>query len=371
GQAPLALARPAHPGRHREDGARRPRVGGRRAAAEPGAPRHGARGRDRARVASGDETAMKPTLLKTLVCPTCRDALEMRVDSHDSQEVLEGALSCGTCGKHYPIVRGIPRFVGTGAYAASFGRQWNWFRDVQLDSANGRDESACTLYDTTGWTDGDVVGRLVLDVGVGAGRFAEIIANMGGEVVGVDLSRAIDAAYENIGRRPNVHLVQADVFAMPFRHRAFDLAYAIGVLHHTPDPAAAFDKMAATLKGGGSLAVYLYARYGWAHRGSDLIRVATTRLPHSVMRVLAGVAIPGYYLYRLPLVGKLLLLTCPISMHPDWRWRWLDTFDWYTPRYQWKYLYPEVFRWFQSNGLRDVQIFDDPIRMRGTKVDAA
>ena len=60
-------------------------------------------------------------------------------------------------------------------------------------------------------------------------------------------------------------------------------------------------------------------------------------------------------------------MVCPISQHPDWRWRWLDTFDWYSPKYQWKVLYPEVFRWFQSNGFRDVELFDEPIRMRGSK----
>ena len=38
----------------------------------------------------------------------------------------------------------------------------------------------------------------------------------GGEVVGIDLTTAVDAAYANIGRHPNVHLIQADIFAMPF-----------------------------------------------------------------------------------------------------------------------------------------------------------
>jgi hypothetical protein len=54
-------------------------------------------------------------------------------------------------------------------------------------------------------------------------------------------------------------------------------------------------------------------------------------------------------------------------LHPDWRWRWLDTFDWYTPRYQWKLLYPEVFRWFRESGFQEIEIFDGPIRMRGRK----
>ena len=110
---------------------------------------------------------------------------------------------------------------------------------------SGSDESERTLEATTGWTEADYRGRLVLDAGVGAGRFAEVVANKGGEVVGVDLSRAIDAAYENIGRRPNVHLVQADIMAMPFRDGTFDLAYSVGVLHHTPDPERAFGRVAA------------------------------------------------------------------------------------------------------------------------------
>jgi hypothetical protein len=54
-------------------------------------------------------------------------------------------------------------------------------------------------------------------------------------------------------------------------------------------------------------------------------------------------------------------------MEPDWRWRWLDTFDWYTPKYQWKFLYPEVFRWFRDNGFEHVALFDGPIRMCGQK----
>jgi SAM-dependent methyltransferase len=155
---------------------------------------------------------------------------------------------------------------------------------------------------------------------------------------------------------------------MPFRDGTFDRAYSIGVLHHTPDPRRAFDRVAAAVKPGGSLAVYLYHRYGFGPRFSDFWRAITTRLPLSLMAFLAMAAIPLYYIYRLPIVGTLLQTVLPISTDPHWRWRWLDTFDWYTPRYQWKFLYPEVFRWFRENRFRDVEIFDDPIRMSGVKV---
>ncbi len=307
-------------------------------------------------------------MLDFLVCPQCQEALTLEDHATHGTEVLEGTLACVACDRRYPIVRGVPRFVGTGAYASSFGRQWNWFRTVQLDSANGTTQSENALTAATGWTPSDYAGRLVLDAGVGAGRFAEVVAKKGGEVVGVDLTVAVDAAYQNLGQNSLVHLAQADIFALPFRTDTFDLAYSIGVLHHTPDTAAAFKRVAATVKKGGSFAVYLYAAYGSWYRGSDILRkLLTTRLPPSVMLALSALAIPAYHVYRLPLLGKIFQQLAPISLHSDWRWRWLDTFDWYTPTYQWKHWYPEVYRWFRANGFLDVEIFDYPMCMRGVK----
>ena len=311
---------------------------------------------------------MKLSALDVFVCPVCKGALRLKTPPPDGGgEVIDGTLECLACRAPYAIVRGVPRFVRSGSYASSFGRQWQWFRTVQLDSSNGTGTSARALRETTGWTSEQLNGRLVLDAGVGAGRFAECASAAGATVFGIDLTEAIDAAYLNVGTRPNVHLAQADIFELPFLANTFDMAYAIGVLHHTPDPAAAFGRVAATVKQNGQFAVYVYARYGPDNRGSDVIRKVTTRLPMQVMLALSSVAVPLYWLYRVPGLGKVLGLAAPISMIPNWRWRWLDTFDWYTPKYQWKYLYPEVFRWFRSNDFREVQLFDGPIRMRGVK----
>jgi SAM-dependent methyltransferase len=309
---------------------------------------------------------MKARSLDVFVCPACHGALQLRRKGCGA-EILEGYLLCLTCRSSYQITNGIPRFVRTEPYARSFGFQWQWFRTVQMDSINGASTSDATLTATTGWRDEEFAGRRLLDAGVGAGRFAERAAAKGAEVFGIDVTAAIDATYRNIGGLDNVHLAQADVFALPFRDHTFDLAYSIGVLHHTPDPPSAFAAVARTVAPGGKLAIYVYARYGPSHRFSDAIRLVTTRLPLRMTWALSSMAVPLYWVYRVPVVGRLLSVTLPISMEPKWRWRWLDTFDWYSPTHQSKYLYPEIFRWFTENGLTVVDIPDGPIRMSGVK----
>lgn len=310
---------------------------------------------------------MKMRLLDFLACPTCKEQLALKPAVVDDDEIIEGELTCRGCRRPYPVRAGVPRFIDESTYAGSFGYEWHRFRTVQLDSANGTSESATAFARKTGLTAEDVRGALVLDAGVGAGRYAQIVADWGGEVVGVDVTNAVDAAFTNVGRRPGVHLIQSDIFALPFRDETFDVAYSIGVLHHTPAPSAAFTRVAATVKKGGQLAIYVYHAAGLARRFSDVIRLLTTRLPLGTVYVASAAAGPLYYLYRVPVLGRLFQTVLPISLHPRWRLRWLDTFDWYSPRYQWKHTYPEVLRWFWDAGFTVLYAAQDAICLRGVK----
>jgi uncharacterized protein YbaR (Trm112 family) len=313
---------------------------------------------------------MKLRLLDLLACPACKGNLLLRPDEGQRDEIVTGTLTCAACPGTYPIVAGIPRFVAGETYAESFGDQWHRFRTVQLDSRNGTRESEASFGLKTGWTPEEVRDRLVLDAGAGAGRYAEVAAGWGAEVVAVDLTRAIDVAAENLRGRPSAHCVQADILALPFRSETFDMVYSIGVLHHTPDTAAAFRRVAMLVKKGGQLAVYVYLAGGLARYASDIFRIVSTRLPRPLVYYASTLAIPLYFVHRIPYLGRVSQSLLPTNLHPHWRWRWLDTFDWYTPRYQWKHRYPEVLRWFRDAGFSDLYVPDEPVCVRGSKVIA-
>jgi SAM-dependent methyltransferase len=297
-----------------------------------------------------------------LVCPECGRGLPPETSW------TPAGTRCGGCGRSVAVIRGIPRFVGSDEYAGSFGFEWNRHHDTQLDSDVSR-ESEATFRTKTGLTPEDVAGRLVLDVGCGMGRFADVVSRWGGRVVGVDLSGAVEAAQANLGERPNVRILQADLFRLPFRPGTFDLVYSLGVLHHTPDCEQAFRRIAPLVRPGGRLCIWVYGYMNLWARFARQYRRVTTRLPHRLLHALCRLAIPWYYVCRLPGIGRLLWTVFPISLHPRPAWRVLDTFDWYSPRYQSLHTYPEVFHWFRSEGLTDILLLDTPVALSGRRPD--
>jgi SAM-dependent methyltransferase len=200
------------------------------------------------------------------------------------------------------------------------------------------------------------------------GRFAEIVLKYGGTVVGIDLSFAVDAAYTNLGANAGASFIQANVFELPFKQSSFDLIYSLGVLHHTPDPRRAFGMLPPLLRPGGTIMITLYSANNKAYvAASEFWRRLTTRLPGPLLYKLAHLSIPLYYLWRLPKIGKLFSTLLPISMHRRPEWRVLDTYDWYSPRYQFYYTHPEVFGWFEDEGLGEIKVRGPGISLAGRR----
>ncbi len=313
---------------------------------------------------------MRTELLQWLRCPECKGVLEAIVDERKENQILEGTLTC-RCQRQYPIRNAVPRFASREAYAASFGFEWGMHRTTQLDSANQNGLSEKMFQSRIDFPLSRLQGQRVLDAGCGMGRYAEVAARHGAIVIGVDLSQAIEVAYQNIGFRDNVHLIQADLFHLPFEEETFDFIYSYGVLHHTPCAEKAFGKLPPLLKKGGTLSMFVYDNYNKAIvYSSHFWRTWTTRLPRRLLYYLCAFSIPAYFVYRLPLIGQMLKGIFVISMEKDWRWRWLDTFDWYSPKYQSKHTHAGVSQWFEKNGLSNIKIFEGGVTMLGTKQEA-
>jgi SAM-dependent methyltransferase len=300
-----------------------------------------------------------------LACPVCKRDLKSEPTTSSAQIIETGTLRCEQ-GHSYPIVRGIPRFVSSDGYASNFGFEWNLHNRTQLDTA-ARRESEEAFVEKTGFKPTDFEGKLVLDVGCGMGRFSDVASRWGATVVGIDLTSAVDAAYANIGGRDNVHLAQADVFELPFCDETFDFIFSLGVLHHTPDTRAAFDRLPRLLKPGGRIAIWVYTKTRASYIASDLYRHVTTHLPKRVLYGLCHIAIPWHQLNAVPGIGSVTRRLLPISSHPDPEWRVLDTFDWYSPTYQWKHSESELREWFERQGLVSLMPLSFPSSMQGTR----
>ncbi|TAJ23040.1 MAG: methyltransferase domain-containing protein [Nitrospirae bacterium] len=311
---------------------------------------------------------MKESLLQYLVCPTCRESLAMTVAQRDEQEIEEGRLQCGHCKRSYPILKGIPRFVETDAYVGSFSFQWNVHRKTQVDSLSGHAESHKTFETKTGFTGSDLAGKLTLDVGCGTGRFMEVAADAGAEVIGLDLSYAVDAAYANMGRRRGIHIIQADVFKPPFRPATFDAIYSIGVLHHTPSTREAFLALTPLLKPNGVIAIWVYVWAGEYSKRLDRVRKLTVGLPERLLYGLCWVVVPMlHFLAKVPLLGRAAYHVPTSNQGRGLAWDVMDTFDVYAPRYQWKHEEPEVMGWFKEAMLESVSALSFPVSVRGRK----
>jgi ubiquinone/menaquinone biosynthesis C-methylase UbiE len=108
----------------------------------------------------------------------------------------------------------------------------------------------------------------VLEVGCGLGTDGAQFAKAGAIYTGIDLT---DAAVDLARRRfelfqlPGTFRV-ADAERLDFPDNTFDLVYSHGVLHHTPDTAAAVREIHRVLRPGGKGVVMLYHRDSYNYR---------------------------------------------------------------------------------------------------------
>jgi len=223
---------------------------------------------------------MKERLLQYLACPLCQRQIRLRkiADKHDN-EIMQAELGCEGCAQIFPIVRGVPRFASLAemgeekaATASSFGWEWQHFSHQDPRYAE----------QLLGWLSPVrpefFAAKIVLDGGCGKGRHTLLAAEWGArDVVGIDLSDAVDTAFDATRDCDNVHIVQGDICQLPLA-RVFDYAFSLGVLDHLPNPLDGFNSIASKIKPGGHLSVWVYGAENneWITRFVNPVRLRFT-----------------------------------------------------------------------------------------------
>lgn len=312
---------------------------------------------------------MKRRLINFLVCPDCHQSFACEVLDELDGEIIEGRLRCINCQQEFPIRAGIPRLLPNALparhqeTAQAFGWQWTHFIEMHTTFEEQFLDWIAPIQPEF------FRGKIVLDAGCGIGRHISCAANYGAqEVIGIDLSDAVETCFKHVGHLPNVHVVQANLLKLPFKLHTFDFIYSIGVLHHLPDPEAGFRALVDFVKHGGTIFAWVYGYEGNAliHRVIDPVRKAvTSRLPFALLMPLSfAITVPLQIgvkgIYR-PL-NKIGFKSLPYNEYfyqlSDFSFRQNHTivFDHLVPPIAF-YLKQEDFKnWFIKAGLRDIEI---------------
>jgi SAM-dependent methyltransferase len=285
--------------------------------------------------------------------------------------------------------------------AKSFSEKWH--NNRQLAFAETLDENS----DIQQWILtrnglGDVDGlkswlstrKRVLDAGCGNGRVTALLrlnAPDETQVVGIDLTAA-DVAAENLAGAPNVHFETRDLLGDLTGLGEFDLIYCQEVLHHTGDPAAAFQNLTGQLAPGGEIAIYVYKiKPPIREFSDDLVRDRISELSYEdAMAAMREIAELGRALSELKVdvtVPEVSVLNIPAGTYDVQRFIYhffaklfwnprLDdeanaaiNYDWYHPQLATRHTPEEVEGWFDAAGLQIVHRYVDEygITMRGIR----
>ena len=315
---------------------------------------------------------MKRLLISMIQCPACKGDLILFDEQEQAGEIKSGSLGCIGCQSRYPIIDFIPRFVPADNYAHNFGLQWNRYRKTQLDSFSGLSISRDRFFSSSGWDADKLRGAKVLDLGCGAGRFSEVCLASGAEVFAIDFSSAVDACWQNLCSYPKFHVIQGDIYALPFKQRQFDYVYCFGVLQHTPDVKRAFMALPPQLRPGGRFSVDFYLA-----SVLDLLwpkywlRYFTKRMPVDrllqVVQFMVKVLLPFSLLIgKIPYWGRKLRHVIPVTNYQGiyplseqqlQEWSLLDTFDMLAPAYDQPQKPDTLAKWMHEANLDDIEVF--------------
>lgn len=316
---------------------------------------------------------MKKELLTFLVCPACQSDLEPDLkELADDGEYMSGALLCKQCSLHYPITRGVPRMTITHfekrGPSETFGFEWKKHGQKKLEGTTvfGRTEEEDVDYflEATQTGPKGLDSSVILDVGCGSGQLTEGLSKLAGAktVIGVDIHSAIEYPFQRCRGLPNVHIVQADIFAMPFKTNNLDIVWSNGVIHHTSDPKKSFLSLARLVKKNGRLYIWVYEKRNSPFRLTKdfLDKLGLRKIPlNGIYLICKAITIPSFLLHSLYRLGRRALSPNPSSAEEKIKTRYrslkeieLTWFDALSPKYVFRFTEEEIQGWFLNAGFQ-------------------
>jgi uncharacterized protein YbaR (Trm112 family) len=371
---------------------------------------------------------MRRRLLKWLICPICNGALELFASKCSSlsinevdydllraiapitdsdevdTEIITGALACAACRVYYPIYNAVPRMLTYATEVARVHQRENalWIQEQlpgftlpHCAAPPGEEEvlrnfsiewtefdwSGRSYWSTTparavdwmryslGTSKHPLQGKLALEVGIGIGAMADGISRAENcEIVGVDLGYGVDRARKFFGQNHRLHIVQASVFALPFRRTTFDVVYSHGVIHHTYSTRTAFSYLTGLTKENGMLYVWVYSHEEETTTGlrrivmliERAVRPSLSRLPRSLQIIVLAPTLPAYMLYQ-SLVRR-RKMGPESAVKYGWTEALIAARDRLTPPFAYRHTYEEVAEWFRSESYGDLEFLrDEPL----------
>jgi len=143
--------------------------------------------------------------------------------------------------------------------------------------------------------DEHIVGRTVLDLGCGSGRYAVALAYLGAEsVTAVDFQAKSYRRAEEFCKKQAlpVRFAEVDILQLPFEDRSFDFVFCNGVLHHTRSWQAALGEYLRVMRRSGFLFLYATGGFFWATRRA--LRPLFQAIPRAyTAAVLKIIGMPG------------------------------------------------------------------------------
>lgn len=285
------------------------------------------------------------SFLSLYACPVCAGALETGAGD---------TLRCAQCGARYGYeanildLRRAPEAGAAAGAARGPAETTETVRAFYTESPFPNYPPEETIFSLRSRASRSEFARLldqaipgdasVVEIGCGTGQMSLFLATAERRVVGADLTRASLNLAADAARRFGVQrarFVETDLRNPGLRDGAFDVVYSSGVLHHTPNPAASFARVARLLRPGGVMVLGLYNQYA--------------RLPHRVRRGLS--ALTGFRWVPFDPVLRAR------DSEPERKKAWFR--DQYLHPEEHRHSIAEVQRWFAAAGIRYLRCFPD------------